>query len=138
MSSTERASKLPSPTPYAFEPISEFSFRLRCRFLASSSQLSGQYSDIAEGKPVTLSMAIDSIQALQRQLSDVEKKASTSGRIGGEGRGYLISTRVEYPLTPFTHVVVHFPPTSCQSLAHANFAHFLFFSLIPATEKSRT
>ena len=32
-------------------------------------------------------MAIDSIQALQRQLSDVEKKASTLGRIGGEGRG---------------------------------------------------
>ena len=30
-------------------------------------------------------MAIDSIQALQRQLSDVEKKASTSGRRGGEG-----------------------------------------------------
>lgn len=87
MSSTERASKLPSPTPCSFEPISEFSFRLRCRFLASSSQLSGQYSDIAEGKPVTLSMAIDSIQALQRQLSDVEKKASTSGRMGGEGRG---------------------------------------------------
>ena len=87
MSSTERASKLPSPTPCSFEPISEFSFRLRCRFLASSSQLSGQYSDIAEGKPVTLSMAIDSIQALQRQLSDVEKKASTSERMGGEGRG---------------------------------------------------
>ena len=85
MSSTECASKLPSPTPCSFEPISEFSFRLRCRFLASSSQLSGQYSDIAEGKPVTLSMAIDSIQALQRQLSDVEKKASTSGRRGGEG-----------------------------------------------------
>lgn len=106
MSSTERASKLPSPTPCSFEPISEFSFRLRCRFLASSSQLSGQYSDIAEGKPVTLSMAIDSIQALQRQLSDVEKKASTSGRMGGEGRGgkgrgYLISTRVEYPPHPF-------------------------------------
>lgn len=54
--------------------------RLRCRFLASSSQLSGQYSDIAEGKPVTLSMAIDSIQALQRQLSDVEKKLDTSNR----------------------------------------------------------
>lgn len=32
-------------------------------------------------------MAIDSIQALQRQLSDVEKKASTSEGMGGEGRG---------------------------------------------------
>lgn len=54
--------------------------RLRCRFLASSAQLSGQYSDIAEGKPVTLSMAMDSIQALQRQLSDVEKKLDTTNR----------------------------------------------------------
>lgn len=48
--------------------------RLRCRFLASNSQLSSHYSDLAEGKPVTLSMAIDSIQSLQRQLNDVEKK----------------------------------------------------------------
>lgn len=104
MSSTERASKLPSPNPYAFEPISEFSFRLRCRFLASSSQLSGQYSDIAEGKPVTLSMAIDSIQALQRQLSDVEKKASTSGRMGGEGRGGVFNiNKGGIPPSPLSH-----------------------------------
>ena len=106
MSSTERASKLPSPTPCSFEPISEFSFRLRCRFLASSSQLSGQYSDIAEGKPVTLSMAIDSIQALQRQLSDVEKKASTSGRMGGEGRegeGVFNINKGGIPPSPLSH-----------------------------------
>lgn len=49
--------------------------RLRCRFVASNSQLSsGQYSEITDGKPITLSMAIDSIESLQRQLSDVEKK----------------------------------------------------------------
>ena len=30
-----------------------------------------------DGKPVTLSMAIDSIESLQRQLNDVERKVST-------------------------------------------------------------
>ncbi|KAL9971786.1 hypothetical protein ACROYT_G017993 [Oculina patagonica] len=54
--------------------------RLRCRFLASNLQLSSQYSDIAEGKPVTLSMAIDNIQSLQRQLSDVEKKLDVANK----------------------------------------------------------
>lgn len=29
-----------------------------------------------DGKPVTLSMAIDSIESLQRQLNDVERKVS--------------------------------------------------------------
>lgn len=52
-----------------------FYFRLQCRFVASNSQL--QYSDIVDGKPVTLSMAIDSIESLQRQLNDVERKVST-------------------------------------------------------------
>ena len=52
-----------------------FYFRLQCRFVASNSQL--QYSDIVDGKPVTLSMAIDSIESLQRQLNDVERKVCT-------------------------------------------------------------
>lgn len=52
-----------------------FYFRLQCRFVASNSHL--QYSDIVDGKPVTLSTAIDSIESLQRQLNDVERKVST-------------------------------------------------------------
>ena len=52
-----------------------FFFSLRCRFVASNSQL--QYSDIADGKPVTLSMAIDNLESLKRQLNDVEKKVGT-------------------------------------------------------------
>ena len=54
--------------------LSFFYFRLQCRFVASNSQL--QYSDIVDGKPVTLSMAIDSIESLQRQLNDVERKVN--------------------------------------------------------------
>ena len=49
-------------------------------------------------------MAIDSIQALQRQLSDVEKKASTSGRMGGEGRGGVFNiNKGGIPPSPLSH-----------------------------------
>ncbi|KAJ7371791.1 Motile sperm domain-containing protein 2 [Desmophyllum pertusum] len=73
--------------------------RLRCRFLASNSQLSSQYSDIAEGKPVTLSMAIDSIQSLQRQLNDVEKKLDvTNKRIAHIEEGLHVFIKVQLGL----------------------------------------
>ena len=46
--------------------------------MASNSQLTNQYSDIADGKPVTLSMAIDGIESLQKRLVDVERKVPSS------------------------------------------------------------
>ncbi|XP_078354985.1 motile sperm domain-containing protein 2-like, partial [Oculina patagonica] len=81
--------------------------RLRCRFLASNSQLSSQYSDIAEGKPVTLSMAIDNIQSLQRQLGDVEKKLDVANkRIAHIEEGLHVFIKVQLGL--FSAMIVLF------------------------------
>lgn len=44
--------------------------------MASSSQISSQYYDIAEGKPISLGTINDSIETLQITLCDVEKKVS--------------------------------------------------------------
>ncbi|XP_073252756.1 motile sperm domain-containing protein 2-like [Porites lutea] len=79
--------------------------RLQCRFVASNSQL--QYSDIVDGKPVTLSMAIDSIESLQRQLNDVERKLdATSKKISHIEEGLHVFIKVQLGL--FSAMIVLF------------------------------
>ncbi|XP_068718131.1 motile sperm domain-containing protein 2-like isoform X2 [Montipora capricornis] len=81
--------------------------RLRCRFVASSSQTSGHYFDIADGKPVTLGMAMDNIESLQRQLNDIEKKLDvTNKRIIHMEEGLSVFIKVQLGL--FSAMIVLF------------------------------
>ncbi|XP_074620671.1 motile sperm domain-containing protein 2-like isoform X3 [Acropora palmata] len=81
--------------------------RLRCRFVASSSQISSQYYDIAEGKPISLGTINESIETLQIQLCDVEKKLDvTSKRIIHMEEGLRVFIKVQLGL--FSALIVLF------------------------------
>lgn len=75
--------------------------------MASSSQISSQYYDIAEGKPISLGTINESIETLQIQLCDVEKKLDvTNKRIIHMEEGLRVFIKVQLGL--FSALIVLF------------------------------